>query len=740
MVDSWALRILSLHHTFRIFYKVLLSISLLKSEIFLKALGINRTGEHKEHFRMESYSLLRMVLLIHTILTGLALSLIIYFLYDHNLQSALVVFHSAFELPLSYRIFGVLFGTSPGLLLSFSFLSGLFLLLRERRSNPSTIEESALSAILLLWIIVPIDLTLLFFPGAGAFRYFPNYLKSGLGVSIEALHWSRYLVFPVWLAMSYFFFNSLFPFLTGSLLRIKTGLKSAHEQSHRLGWASLLSGVLLILELIYQSSFNPDGYFWSPSPVIVSSLLLWMSITSLYILNVISGNEKHITTSLLYPIALFLSLMQLLSWVIRFTPDNGGFNHTLFLSLVALFLLLLFAHLAFAGRLTFDRTQSRFKISEIPITITAVSTIILFLIMIIPLSTGISTAMCAPEFAGSISGSQCNSFTLFPGGEKTGDILTLSIFLMFFLTGATVLLNRNLRILMHKENDEIRHYPVQETVAILAILIMGIGLFMDSITTGKIVSFHLFKAEPYPQSDAVHYMGGDKSYQGDLEFEFNDFFIRHNASDTLLAENPLKFQIEQSAHLAIRENNELRRPHRRPPDMTPYEFAGQGRTLRNGILNNIPGMSGDNRMHTRFLFRPLVNPTAGDLVRRDEYGPTIRIRSSEQDILVKGMKDVILRIRNIRQPGELPDINHIYEYYYFEGKKNPEIYNRYFPYALIAEIGIRVVPFRRLFFGGAILWFMILLFSLYLKQNTERDDKTGEVADTSSGNDEGATI
>jgi len=240
----------------------------------------------------------------------------------------------------------------------------------------------------------------------------------------------------------------------------------------------------------------------------------------------------------------------------------------------------------------------------------------------------------------------------------------------------------------------------------IAVVFLFLGYAGGTFKKSEKFDFHYYLMDSFPGSTEVHYYSPDKAYLEDYTVEANDLFIRayfHNNADHT---NPVHFAVSQEAHYNVTRGLKAGRPPERPDTMSPFAFANLPPKPYERLLKTFTGFVLDGRMRTERHFYPQISPVDGRVVR-DENSEAIRTPTSKPDIRSTWGEDLYIQLGAILDPasGSNPDINHRYEFYYFQTEHDEASYHQIFPAAIVATVEVWVNPLVKFIWLGSLLFF-----------------------------------
>jgi cytochrome c-type biogenesis protein CcmF len=249
----------------------------------------------------------------------------------------------------------------------------------------------------------------------------------------------------------------------------------------------------------------------------------------------------------------------------------------------------------------------------------------------------------------------------------------------------------------------------------LSIVFLFIGYSGGTFKKTDKFEFHYYKMQWPGQygDDVVRYSSPDKAYLENYEIEAGDLYLRPVFKQNADRSNPVHFTISQEAHFHVQHGTSSRNKVARPEGVTPYAFANRPQQPFARLLKTVTGYVLDGRMTTERHFHPQIDPTSGSVARsrdsRARHTPT-----SEPDIRSTWNEDIYIQLGAIQSAdrGPNPDLNHAYEFYYYQTDRGPEAYAALFPPAIVATLEVWVNPLVKFVWLGSLLFFLCGLLLL----------------------------
>ncbi len=252
----------------------------------------------------------------------------------------------------------------------------------------------------------------------------------------------------------------------------------------------------------------------------------------------------------------------------------------------------------------------------------------------------------------------------------------------------------------------------------LSIVFMFIGFSGGAFKTEYQVQFYYQLMRSKPNSEYIYYFSGDKAYISGYVIEAREFFIRPYFEVNADKTKPIHLTVSLEAHYRINPTQHL-------PVFTvsygdPYENANRPASFFERSLKFMTGFILDGRMTTERRYYPQVYPYTGDLIR-NQLGFGERLVTSEPDIKSAWVEDLYIQVGIAYDPqrNRTPDLASMFEYYYFDLKKNDLAYQMIFPSNLIVDLFVWINPLIKFIWLGMILFFVGgLLVLLPTKKST----------------------
>lgn len=243
----------------------------------------------------------------------------------------------------------------------------------------------------------------------------------------------------------------------------------------------------------------------------------------------------------------------------------------------------------------------------------------------------------------------------------------------------------------------------------LSMVFLFVGYSGGTFKKTEKFEFHYYKMQ-WPGAegdDVVRYSSPDKAYLENYEIAAGDLYLRPEFKAHADPANPVHFTISQEAHFHIQHGTGLRDDTARPEGMSAFAFANRPPPPYAKLLKTLTGYIVDGRMSTQRQFHPQIDPLSGAVARsqdsRARHTPT-----SEPDIRSTWNEDIYIQLGAISSGNpELPnpDLNHAYEFYYYQTDRGPQAYAALFPPALIATLEVWINPLVKFVWLGSLLFF-----------------------------------
>lgn len=239
----------------------------------------------------------------------------------------------------------------------------------------------------------------------------------------------------------------------------------------------------------------------------------------------------------------------------------------------------------------------------------------------------------------------------------------------------------------------------------LSIVFLFIGFSGGSFKTEYQVQFYYQLMPSKPNSEYIYYFSGDKAYISGYVIEAREFFIRPHFEPNADKSNPIHLTVSQEAHFRINPDKYLSVFTISYGD--PYEHANQPVSLLERTLKFTTGFILDGRMTTERRYYPQIYPYTGDLIR-NQLGFGERLVTSEPDIKSSWVEDLYIQVGIAYDPkrNRTPDLASMFEYYYFDLKKNEIAYKMIFPDTIIVDLFLWINPLIKF------IWFGMILFCI----------------------------
>ncbi len=244
-------------------------------------------------------------------------------------------------------------------------------------------------------------------------------------------------------------------------------------------------------------------------------------------------------------------------------------------------------------------------------------------------------------------------------------------------------------------------------LAHLSIVLLFVGYSGAAFKKTDKFEFHYYRVNYEPGSDVIRYWSGDRAYMENYEIEARDFFLRPEFKEHADPANPIYFTIAQEAHYQIRRGRDAPRvSEERPENMSAFAWANRPHSRLNNFVKLTSGYVLDGRMRTERHFHPQISPMDGQSVR-DQNGRAIHTPTSEPDIRSTWNEDIYIQLGAIADPvrGVSPDLNHAYEFYYYQTGRTEDAYRMLFPAAITTTLEVWVNPLVKFIWLGSLLFF-----------------------------------
>lgn len=248
----------------------------------------------------------------------------------------------------------------------------------------------------------------------------------------------------------------------------------------------------------------------------------------------------------------------------------------------------------------------------------------------------------------------------------------------------------------------------------LSIVFLFVGYSGEAFKKTQRFEFYYTLVPPHPGSPVVHYRGQDKAYLENYEIQARDLFFRPQFATHADPENPEHFTIAQEAHFQIeRGTGNLRTVEVIPQGTSPLDYANRPMSLMAKLVRVSAGVVLDGRMTTQRRFYPQIDRERGGVLR-DRNNVAARTPTSEPDIRSTWNEDIYIQLGAITDPatGRNPDLNHRYEWYYFQARGNQEAYQQLFPSRIVATLEVWVNPLVKFIWLGSLMFFFCGLIIL----------------------------
>ena len=242
----------------------------------------------------------------------------------------------------------------------------------------------------------------------------------------------------------------------------------------------------------------------------------------------------------------------------------------------------------------------------------------------------------------------------------------------------------------------------------LSIVFLFLGYAGEAFKKTARFQFQYQLAPLHAGSPVVHYRGQDKAYLENYEIQAGDLFLRPHVEGGGDPDKPVHFAIAQEAHFHVEQGSKRdRKPTVVGPRESPFALANRPIALHARLARMTAGIVLDGRMKTERHFHPQVDPARADVLR-DARGVAQRTPTSKPDIRSTWSEDIYIQLGSLSDAatGQNPDLNHRYEWYYFQMRGNPEAYAQLFPQKIVATLEVWVNPLVKFIWLGSILFFL----------------------------------
>lgn len=242
----------------------------------------------------------------------------------------------------------------------------------------------------------------------------------------------------------------------------------------------------------------------------------------------------------------------------------------------------------------------------------------------------------------------------------------------------------------------------------IAIVFLFIGYAGGSFKKTARYDFHYYKVAALPGSEEIEYQSQDRAYLENYEIQAQQLFLRPVFQPNADKSKPTQFTISQEAHFYVRRGNSPpAKPVERKAGESAWQAANHPLPREERLLRLLTGFVIDGRMKTERHFHPQINPSTGD-VQRSGDGVAGRTPTSKPDIRSTWNEDLYIQLGAIMDPakGTNPDLNHRFEFYYYETEKHPDAYVRVFPSAIVATLEVWINPLVKFIWFGSLLFFI----------------------------------
>ena len=242
----------------------------------------------------------------------------------------------------------------------------------------------------------------------------------------------------------------------------------------------------------------------------------------------------------------------------------------------------------------------------------------------------------------------------------------------------------------------------------LSIVFLFLGYSGEAFKKTARFQFQYELMPPHPGSPVVHYRAQDKAYLENYEIEAGDLFLRPEVEAGGDADKPVHFAIAQEAHFRVEHGTRRNRDVVAvSPTDTPFGLANRPISPGARFARVTAGIILDGRMKTERHFHPQVDPRRADVLR-DRQGVAQRTPTSKPDIRSSWSEDIYIQLGSLSDAvtGQNTDLNHRYEWYYFQMRGNREAYAQLFPRTIVATLEVWVNPLVKFIWLGSILFFL----------------------------------
>ncbi len=245
----------------------------------------------------------------------------------------------------------------------------------------------------------------------------------------------------------------------------------------------------------------------------------------------------------------------------------------------------------------------------------------------------------------------------------------------------------------------------------LSVVFLFVGYAGGTFKKTDKFEFHYVLTPWHPEDDAVRYYSGDKAYLENYEIEARDLFLRPEFKEHADPANPVYFTIAQEAHFHIQQggakHSYMREDERRPDEVSPLAFANRPHSTFANLVKTTTGYVLDGRMKTERHFHPQIDPASGRVLR-DRSARARHTPTSEPDIRSTWYEDIYIQLGSIYDPAaeNNPDLNHMYEFYYYGSDRGPEMYGSIFPRTITATLEVWINPLVKFIWLGSVLFFL----------------------------------
>ena len=688
---------------------------------------------------------------------GLSLGILLYQFYENDLTSRSVVLVSSFDYAPFLRTTAIAWVSAPVILLFLHFALLLVgagsLINRQGKKGEHWIS---LLPVGFMGLLTGLLLTLI--PDLQPFREFGTPMKVGLGSNGSFLHWTRVFLVPFQILSVAF----LFPvYLKSAASLIRGGLFSGYNRRD-LYWlhSAWFLGILALGLRIVWNYLVGSGKFWvwDPESVAFFSYALFTGSLELSVLPERKNKKPgRILTFLTFHVGL-----------LSFWPLMEGFQKGSGIYLA----LGVFLHLAIASRNVIfqfpglpiqdlfspaNRTrEGAYRVASLLLLPAGLFTMAGVFVSLLPTGclltgnlTGCSPDPVAPDtyavflyplwalgflfFAllpllhsekeqgnrtrnypllslavagiGGISAPLIYREFYFPEMRNSGINLALFIPVFFIFTLSVI---GSLQEFLFARTDE-EDRKMAGLLRLSMTLVFG-GVVFSGLGPEKTVTFHYYMMRQFPDSDQVHFYSGDKAYAGGLEIQATDLFLTPVFPEAAYSGSRIKLSVAREAHFTLVHRGEARTGSPRMEGASPYMNANLPFIGDDAFIRQMTGFAPDGKVRSEIVARPVLKPDQAELIRDGAFGEAKRIREKRGDLISTPFRDIQVRLENVESAGpDKYDLDHLFEYFYFDGKKSQEAYYGYFPSSLVATVSFRPVPLAKLVWVGL----LILLF-LYL--------------------------